>query len=653
MVRRAGQSSFAVSKAREALRSLAAWFPVTALLGVLPGLVAWQLSHPRRIGDLAANARIPQVEVLVFAAISLAATFAACFAFSRPIRKGRAHRFEGICRKFNRYASIFTVVPIFIFLRGPSVGEKFPFFSIFASLAVGAIGAVYAYRVIAARPSSSPRDEKRFRLSPLLAVFALFAAYSVTISCMHLIHHRSFGTDAWDFGLYVNTMWRSLHGDLLGCSFLIEGNHASRHFDPILILLSPMLLVHRSAETLLVFQAVWVGSSVFPLYFIAKRRLRSPWIGFALGAVYALHPAVHGPNLYDFHSLVIAGPLALWCLHFIEANRMRSFVAASLLLMLCREEMPVITLLLSIYAFMSGRGGRAVWAVVAISIVYGVIVNFVVMADAFSYDYYFNGIRTSHESAASGIVQSLFTNPVYVLRYMLEEPKILYILKLTAPLLLLPLFAGRLRVLFLFGLCATLFGSRSGLFMTSLQYTAWWVPFLIASIPMAIENLSQGKLAGHFGWTTGRLHAALVVGVLLSSLSMSSLYGAYLPNTSFRAGYSKLNRTSTEETLRRYGTLRKIDDMIPKDAPVSATMRIAPHFAARNLAWCFGRNELESQPADYIVLWDGDFEYKNAPLGQDKQLAALRKSKAYKKIFRENGLTLYAKEAREAQPLSR
>ncbi len=611
----------------------------TAALGACLGLSCWQVLDFDRISDLGLNKSIPHLEVLAFAAVSLVAALAACAVARLLVARRRPFAFVDACRITNRYGAILVVVPGFLFLQAQPIGEDSPFFAIAACMALGAIGAVYAYRVLIRGPRAAGHAPGA--ALPLLVLFAITVAHAVTLSCFHVMHHRNLGTDAWDLGLYVNTMWRSLHGDLLGCSFLTEGTHASRHFDPILVLLSPMLLIHPDAETLLVFQAAWVASGAFPLYLIARRRLGNPWYGVALAAVYLLHPAVHGPDMYDFHSLVIGGPLILWSICFLEAGATKRFLAAAALLMLCREEMPVIVCLMGIYGLASGKPWRPMAIAIAASAVYGIVVNAVVMADAYSYSYYFEKIRAPGQSVASSIAISLFTNPVYTIQYMLSEPKILYTLKLIAPALALPLFAGRKWVLFLFGLVVTAFGSRGCFFMISTQYSVWWLPLMLAAVPTAIENVSLSRLAAFLRVDGARLRPALAAGMLLSAVSMSSLYGVFWPNPSFRAGYSEFDRNPTPGMLARYETVRKIEAMIPREASVTATMRVAPHFSVRDRVWCVGKKMPNLDVIDYAVLWDGDFKYKNAPELQKQQVQALKRSKEYKLVLKENGLFVF------------
>src|SRR5262249_60600206 len=55
----------------------------------------------------------------------------------------------------------------------------------------------------------------------------------------------------------------------------ISGYHGSAHFDPILVVLSPLYLLYPRAEMILVLQCLWVGGGVVPAYLIAQDKLGS------------------------------------------------------------------------------------------------------------------------------------------------------------------------------------------------------------------------------------------------------------------------------------------------------------------------------------------------------------------------------------------
>jgi len=628
--------------------SVTSWLPMTLAVGVCLGLSTWFLFQPEIIGHIADDkaGNRERYELLIWTAICV---FAVLFFYAAMYRRSRRksdidlHEF---LKKMNRYAVAICIVPIFLFLRTDDLGKEHPFISILASLGIGLIGACFTYQIADMKLWSFFKTGMGFkrgrsRWVPLIVVVLLSLSYAVALTHLQIIHHHNLGTRNWDFGLYINSLWHSLRGNFLGCSFIAEGTHITRHFDPILVLISPILAIYNKAETLIVFQAAWVASGAIPLYLLAKHKMGNPLFGIALSIVYLFHPAVHGPNMYDFHSIVLAFPVLLWCMYCLEAERIKAYYVFLALLLLIREDTPALAAMMALYLIISGRLYRVAAITILLAAVYGLFVNLVVMADAYSYNYYFKNMRLEGHSPASSIFISLLTNPGFVIKHALEEVRILYILKLFAPIMMLPLFSKKHYILFVWGLATTVFSSYAGFLSLGTQYAVYWLPFMLASVPFAIDNISKGRLVRVFNIDPKRIKPALTVGMVLCALSMSSLYGVFWPNSSFRPGYVTFQRYTTPESAARYETIKKVQSMVPDDASVLATRRVGAHFSLREDVWSFHRRQKENQVPDYVIIWNRDLKRKKDKKIQMPKVKYYKNSNDYEVVLNENGIKVY------------
>jgi uncharacterized membrane protein len=630
----------ALAAARDAVAGGWSWLPLTLLLGACPGIAAWQLLYPGEIARLADNS-LSRIDVAAgCAAVSIVLALAGCVWAART----RRVPLRDACRGFVRRGSILAALPVLVFTRAPDVGSDNPFFAMFASVGVGLIAVGFFYHLgrTGWRPSLPARLA---RWLPIGVVLVMALAWALAIFRFELIHHQNLGTRDWDLGLYVNTLWNSLHGNPLGCNLVPQLNHAYRHFDPILVLISPILLAHPDAEALIAFQAFWIASGAVPLYLLAKRQLGSAGLGVVLAAVYLLHPALHGPSVYDFHSMMLAGPLLLWAMYALEANRLKLYLASIVLLMLCREDMPILVFLIGIFALISGKPVRVAATTLAAALVYGIAIYVTVVSEAVSYSDYFNGMAFEDRPVTLNIALTLLANPVYLARYALSEPKVTYMLMLVVPLLFLPLLSRRHVVLYLVGLAATLFGTKSRLVTISTQYSVWWLPFMLAAIPTAVDRLAGGRLAGVLALDSGRLRRGLVAGVLFSTIAMSSLYGIFLPNSFFRAGHEEFIRDPSDEMKARYETVLRAKALVPAAASVMATTHLVAHFSARDLIWSMDRRRRGSAPPDFLLILDSDLKRRGREeslLEREKEnLKKYRDSGDYTRVLRENGISVY------------
>ena len=87
-------------------------------------------------------------------------------------------------------------------------------------------------------------------------------------------------------GVYDNIFYHSIHGRPLASSLMKTGSHVSGHFDPILVLLSPVYLLKSSAESLLSLQSFWMAAGVFPAYLLGAELLRSRFAGVVVAVRY-------------------------------------------------------------------------------------------------------------------------------------------------------------------------------------------------------------------------------------------------------------------------------------------------------------------------------------------------------------------------------
>ena len=191
--------------------------------------------------------------------------------------------------------------------------------------------------------SVSPNRPSRW---PVVAAWtgliAMAAAFAHHFSRLAINNHHSFRSQMADLGYYDNIFYQSIHGNPLGCTFLLGEVHYSSHFDPLLVLLSPLYLFYPQAEGILVIQSVWLALGIVPMYLITQHALGKRWLSVLMGALLLTYAPLHGPALYDFHSLTLLGPLALWLMYALQRRAWRWFYVVLVLCLLTREDISFV-----------------------------------------------------------------------------------------------------------------------------------------------------------------------------------------------------------------------------------------------------------------------------------------------------------------------
>lgn len=551
----------------------------------------------------------------------------------------------------NRVLRFLLVLPIYTFLQKKGIEQDANWvllLCVVAGLSVGS--AVYHF------PRFKPRDPEAHleggsqlvvylrRAAPFVAaigVLGLWAYYGYTLSEFAITNHQALHTRTTDLGYYDNIFYQSLHGRPLGCSFVKGGNHISAHFDPILVLLSPLYALYPRAEMLLVLQSVWLGAGVVPVYLMGRSMLKKRRYGLMLGLIYVLYPAMHGANLYEFHSLTLITPLVLWLLYFLEHRHFKSYAITLVLLLLCREDVPLLATFVGFYAIISGKRKfvRVGYLTVLFCVAYYIFVKTQVMPasgvlntgskEGYSYEYYFRDL-IPHHKGVRGLVLTLISNPMKVLDFSLgDEQKIQYLLTLFVPLGFMPFLAKRARLMMLYGLLVALLASRKPVYKPHFQYSCMIFPIAFAIAPMGLRRLLDEPRTERFGFHRERLLAGVMAFMVTTAFFVSWKYGVIWKNTTFRGGFSTVARPPlAQKYVEQYAKVREMVEMIPPGASVTTTNKLGPHVSNRREVYFYRQKER----THYVFVDLGEIAKRRQ--WHDSRVAAgeLRELKRWKKF---------------------
>lgn len=495
-------------------------------------------------------------------------------------------------------------------------------------------------------------------------VALLWIGHAALFSYFALVQHRSLSTRTIDLGYYDNIFYQSIHGRWLDCSFLKGGNHASAHFDPILVVLSPLYLLYPRAEMLLVLQAVWIGSGVVPAYLLARRRLGSHLQAAALALAYVLHPALHGANMYEFHSLSLVAPVFLWLVFFLEKGARLGYAISLAVLLLCREDAALLSCFVAVAAILAPgaltasedeagaspearalgekRRRRMGVATMVASAAYFVVVKLVFMKSpdilnsgkgSYSFAYYYEALIPPG-TGMGGMILSLLGNPMFVIRHVFTEPKLVYVGIVFLPVLFLPFLVRPGRWVLAYGLIFCLLASRTAVFSTHFQYATLLYPAAVAFTPAALAAIRRRPAAFLGRLDAPRLARALVPAVVMATLLVSWQFGAIVPNGRFKGGFVGLHRVLSDQDKATYAWVQGAVAQIPRDARVSVTDRMGPHVSNRRYAYFYPAHT----DVDFVFIDEGDLKSND----QSRHKAIVAKG-TFKEVTRRGKMVLYKK----------
>lgn len=626
-------------------RGMWEWGVLYGLIAVSLGLALWPLTNLEAMRYIVKNdLTVPQrSQALLAVAISVVVTTAGyLLVWLRQRRREPGLGLEASFRRTNRYAFILLALPLVTALGVQKIEVKFPVFTGFLTVTILALAMVFAYRVLRRffAPDAEPFQPAR---RPRLA-FAFFVAavlgYCGLVGYYAVIDHHNLGTAIYDLGIYDNAVWQTAHGYFLDCTFIKGGNHVSAHFDPIIAVVALIYRLYMHAETLLVLQTVWLASGAIPIYLLARRRLQNEWFGALLALVYLMYPALHGVNMFDFHSLALVVPNIMWAVYLLDTDGYKRYWLVIVALLLTREDISLICCFIGAYAILSGRT-RTGLATIAVSMAYLYVAKVHVMAStdllmasdnsSYSYAYYYADMIPHKKEGTRGLVMTAITNPIYAGSIVLKEDKLLYFMHLLLPLLCLPFAAGRKLILSVYGLLFIGLASRKHVFSLHFQYSALLLPMLFVAVPDGLARVTDGPRMKLLGLERARLAWTLMFGMLVATTITSVKYGVIFPNSSFKAGWNRLTRIPSAEMREKYVRVKEIAALIGPDAAVSVTSAVGPHLSNRRKAYHWPT----VNDADYLVI---NSELKKE---DERRLKRLRDKKQFRLIDDVAGISLY------------
>ena len=593
-------------------------FVLAGLIGLSPATLLWPLLFPDQRAYVLTNQVDPSfprqlLPYFLASLLAVGAVYVHRFVRSSPRRLSTLVETTRSC---NASLLILLVCPLAaaLSMAGPRIESKMPFFTLMLIAFVAVIGGTVGYRWTPSDASSGePAAPRRRWLAGLLGVIAAAAGYAAAFSYFSILNLHHFVVPSYDLAIYDNLVWNTSHGRFLASSMIKGGTHMAAHFDPLLVALTPFYLLSPRAETLLIIQSVWLASGAIPLYLIASRVLRGAAAGMVVAGAYLLHPALHGINLYEFHSLALVVPLVIWSLYFLERDSAKGYWITLLLILLTREDMALLACGIGLFAADGlGRPRRGL-TTIGCALLYLVLVKAFVMPESgifmsgkggtYGYRHLFEQMIPYEGGGAKELLLTLLTNPIFTLRVVFEEAKLLYLALILLPCCFLPLLARRGWQLLGYGFVFCLLSSKLGLHNIYKQYPSVLLPFVMVLTPFGLARLSGSALVAALGLEPRRVRRALLVSVAIAASLVSWKFGAFVENQAFRVSNSwSPAHFRPAETLTgkraQYEFAARAIERIPPTASVSATRYLMPLVSNREEV----RNNHYSERTDYWLV---------------------------------------------------
>ncbi|MCC7448256.1 MAG: DUF2079 domain-containing protein [Anaerolineae bacterium] len=474
------------------------------------------------------------------------------------------------------------------------------------------------------------RANRRYWRATLIAI----AVYIIVFTIFTIGRYERYNATGFDLAFYDHLLWRTAHGDIMQLSLEYNGwSNWAFHVEPILLLMAPFKLIFTDVRWMLLLQTIALAIGAIPVYRIAVRQWKRPWIGFVFAVLYLIYPALGWINKFDFHPLAFATAPLLFALDAAE-NRRFWFASFMLLIaLLCKEEVGFVVAMFGLYLAMAPYRWRPGLAWIVIGIAWALVSMLVIIPGAQG--------SAALPQQAFWRYKWLFYDPWDVKLAYITGPdtplKLKFLAQLLFPFLFTSLLAPRTFMLALPILGLSLLSTtivQSGIYH---QYMADVIPFLVVAAIRGSYRL--WKWSQRIKWRISPVwtQRLLMVGMVAATLVVFLRYNPF--TTIPPEPYGKIWGWENGASL---AGLQAADALVPKDGCIAATNNIAPRYAQRKELYVIGSGNFER--CDLMLLDTADFRWALA--SKPEQVACLFfNTRNYHPIFYQDNVVMLKRNA--------
>ncbi len=422
----------------------------------------------------------------------------------------------------------------------------------------------------------------------LKILWGAIALYIIFVGSIAILRHTHFETQAYDLGIFTQTFWNTLRGDIMQNTLEAIPNHLGVHMSPFLFLLVPGYALFPSPYFLLLIQTIALGLGAWPVYLIAKYLLRNPRWALAIALLYLFYFPLHSINLFEFHEIAFFIPLFLAA--FYKALQ-KQWGWTSFFLVLAastKEDAILAVLFFGIYLLCAPseinqhnqkKIGVSIIICATLYLFLAVKILMPYFGGGLLHTYYYNQFGTTPKE----IIITIFTQPLFTLSAIFTAQKMTYLFWLFAPVAFLPFLSWRSLILLIPGLAENLLANHAPQFSSLYHYDALLVSGIFIGAIYGIKTLMDRRPFASLQW--------ILIGAMgITFLIRSPLTLFHFPVTLFQ--------TNQEQVI-----LNSIVDTLPPQASVSSFTRLVPHLANRKKIYLLG---LEPEAPDFVIIDGSD-----------------------------------------------
>jgi uncharacterized membrane protein len=396
-------------------------------------------------------------------------------------------------------------------------------------------------------------------------LYVAMLSFVVTLATYSVMRHQNLWSDMYDLGQEVQVHWNTAHLRWFESSVEVP-NNLGDHVTFVDILTAVPYRLFPSPLTLLILQPLIYALGAIAVFRIGRRLLRCEMLAFLAALAYLAQPAAGFAIGYDYHPMVYAAPLALFCFDALLRGQRWWAWMLFILLCACREDAGMTAAAVGVLGWFAKKHRRTAVAMAVLGMAWFVIAMFFILpamrggpSDSIEKFAFFG-------STSGEVLRNIITRPDMVWARLMEDTR---------------------RVTFIPMLSTPWLGA-------SLLTIGGWLSILLTTA-LGILSESPTKFAIGYSQPYVVLPIITIAGIMglrrlikwippldepRGKIALASIWLFVIVAANAHRNVIIENRWQMSRNPLR-DELVKLAPLIPDDAALSATSKLGPHFAQR------------------------------------------------------------------------
>lgn len=410
-----------------------------------------------------------------------------------------------------------------------------------------------------------------------------------------------------DLGIYAQVFWNTSYGRFFEFS-IHSSSYLGDHFEPMILLLTPLYMLWRDPRMLLMLQIIVVHLAAIPLWAVAKnifiknKNIQYPYVlATLIVIIYLLNPLVQNALAFEFHLLPFFILPFFIALYFAEQGRWWPTFISLMTVLLVREDMAFVIALFGLTAYLIfpkvKQQSAKRWIGIPLLISFLWLIASLIIISHFSpngeykFAIYYGALRGESGATITNIIKT----PFVLIQNLFRPQNLEMMIGLLIPVAFLPLIRPTALVLGALPFLEFALSRTKVLQVLSLHYGILFTPALIISTIFSLCYLFsfRPKITLYNKWPFELGIICLTASTIYGMLTLGPIMGQNIER-----GHQQVLNFGKQSILKNI--IQTIDD---KEGVVSSN-NILPHLANRESLYSLryilaGRQQFSVEP--YIV----------------------------------------------------